>query len=341
MKILAVDDDSLLLELLVLTLSSFGYTEVLTAESGPQALQLIDSLDDSDAQEGEGMFGCILLDIQMPHMDGIELCRQIRSKPAYSRIPIIMITAMSDRSFVDRAFRAGATDYVTKPFETLELESRIRLANILVGEQKKSRETFFSQAVPERKGAARYQMGFDQAITIEGVPNVVDGMIMENYLIQSSKQRPIKCLAAGFKFVQAERAFDLLGANKFYQLLAEIAGGIAYSLRDSECMLSYFGSGIFVCVMNKADAEVLGRAERSLPLVMKDLELWIDGASPIVRMTQPRVRSLASSANTQSLIVETIRSASRLGGFRDRLEVTARRSTMTGLGYNLLNRFST
>ena len=336
MKILAVDDDNLLLELLVMTLSSFGYSQVLTAQSGSQALNLIDALDGSDAEEGEGMFGCILLDIQMPNMDGIELCSRLRSMPAYSRTPIIMITAMSDKSFMDRAFKAGATDYVTKPFDALELESRIRLANILANEQRKALENFFAVSTATSVNDPTNRIGFDEAITIEGVSNIIDCLAMENYLIQLSKQRVFDCLAVGFKFIEAEQAFDTLRADEFYQLLAEIAGGLAYSLRGTDCMISYFGCGIFVCILDKANAGGLGRAESYLPQAIRDLELEIDGRPPTIGMARPTGGSLSSSQNIHSLLVEAIDSASKLGGSRALFGKSPRRARIKALKYNIL-----
>ncbi len=120
MKILAVDDDEILLELLAATLQMLGYAEVTTAGSASDALQIIGA--------EKQPFDCLLFDIQMPEMDGIQLCSIVKSMEPYKQVPVIMITAMTDRSFVDRAFAAGAVDYVTKPFDELELGTRLRIA---------------------------------------------------------------------------------------------------------------------------------------------------------------------------------------------------------------------
>ena len=120
MKILAVDDDPLLLELLEATLAGAGYENVTLANSPREALEIL--------QESLVPFKCILLDIQMPEMDGIELCSRIRRMQHYQTTPILMVTAMTERSFVERAFTAGANDYISKPFDPFELATRLRLA---------------------------------------------------------------------------------------------------------------------------------------------------------------------------------------------------------------------
>src|SRR5215207_4985314 len=70
----------------------------------------------------------ILMDIGMPGVDGVEACRRIRSTKALSAIQIIMVTAHSEVDVLGKSFAAGAIDYVTKPYETVELVARVRCA---------------------------------------------------------------------------------------------------------------------------------------------------------------------------------------------------------------------
>ena len=106
MKVLIVDDDADILEVLSLGLEMSGDHSIETAQSGLQALEKID--------HAVRPFDLFLLDIQMPEMTGVEVCRSIRARPRYQHKPIIMVTAMSDKRHVDDAFAAGATDYVIK-----------------------------------------------------------------------------------------------------------------------------------------------------------------------------------------------------------------------------------
>src|SRR5690606_24256529 len=107
MRILAVDDDKLVLEILSLLVKRAGYPQIETASSAGVALELITAASEP--------YQCILLDIQMPVMDGVEFCDLLRRIPDYADCPIIMVTAMTDKIWMDQAYDAGATDYVTKP----------------------------------------------------------------------------------------------------------------------------------------------------------------------------------------------------------------------------------
>src|SRR6185436_17616312 len=68
----------------------------------------------------------ILLDVLMPGMDGLEVCRKIRENPAWNDIPIIFLSAADDKDLIVRALEAGGVDYVTKPFNHREMLSRVR-----------------------------------------------------------------------------------------------------------------------------------------------------------------------------------------------------------------------
>ncbi|WP_226779150.1 response regulator [Oceaniglobus trochenteri] len=120
MKILAVDDDDSVLQILRVIAERAGYSEIVTVTNAGSALEQIIA--------AQTPFECILLDIQMPVMDGVELCDLIRRIPDYHDCPIIMITAMSDQQYVDQAFAAGATDFVTKPFDVHSLVARLTAA---------------------------------------------------------------------------------------------------------------------------------------------------------------------------------------------------------------------
>ena len=132
-RVLAVDDEPSILELLKTALNALGTYDVSTACSVDDAIQLLERQDKP--------FDCLLLDIQMPDVNGITFCRELRNLTDYRKTPIIMLTAMSDRDYIDRAFAAGATDYLTKPFDLLELRSRLGTAAMLIEEQDRARSS--------------------------------------------------------------------------------------------------------------------------------------------------------------------------------------------------------
>ena len=132
MKILAVDDDEIMLELLATATLAAGYDDVTLATSGVEALQIL--------EESITPFDCFLLDIAMPKMNGIQLCKKIREYKIYDKTPIIMITAITETESAEHAFEAGATDYVAKPFDIFELGHRIKIAETHIEDMQRAQK---------------------------------------------------------------------------------------------------------------------------------------------------------------------------------------------------------
>ncbi|MBQ5443076.1 MAG: response regulator transcription factor, partial [Oscillospiraceae bacterium] len=130
MKILVVDDEQLLVKGIKFNLENEGYT-VDTAFDGATAIELART----------GNYDLIILDLMMPEVDGLNACLRIRE---FSNVPIIMLTARSEDTDKLLGFEYGADDYVTKPFNILELKARIRAllrrANAGAQQQDKGKE---------------------------------------------------------------------------------------------------------------------------------------------------------------------------------------------------------
>ncbi len=112
MKILVVDDEQLLVKGIKFNLQNEGY-EVVTGCDGVEAVEAVSSQN----------IDLVILDLMMPRMDGLEACRRIRE---FSNVPIIMLTAKADDMDKLMGFEHGADDYLTKPFNILELKARVR-----------------------------------------------------------------------------------------------------------------------------------------------------------------------------------------------------------------------
>ncbi len=125
MRILIVDDSEDSRDLTEGALLSAGYTDIVTASSGWEAMKI---LDIGHATEEKPTIDVALLDIVMPEMDGVEACARIRNDSRYGDLPIIMVTSLDDMNSLSNAFVAGATDYVTKPVNRVELIARVRAA---------------------------------------------------------------------------------------------------------------------------------------------------------------------------------------------------------------------
>ena len=114
-NIVVIEDEDAIRDVVAYNLERAGF-EVSTAGNGRDGLQLVrDALPD-----------LVLLDLMLPEIDGIEVCRRLRSDPATARIPVIMLTAKGDEGEIIEGLEAGADDYVTKPFSPRELVARVQ-----------------------------------------------------------------------------------------------------------------------------------------------------------------------------------------------------------------------
>src|SRR6187455_2199646 len=112
--VLIVDDEYSGRETLQSVLEGEGYTLVM-AENGPQAIEKAKTFQPD----------VILLDVMMPGMTGFEVCERIRNDPQVAEIPIIILTALDDRESLLTGLKAGADDFISKPFDRFELRARL------------------------------------------------------------------------------------------------------------------------------------------------------------------------------------------------------------------------
>ncbi len=131
-KILVIDDEKVLVKGIKFNLENEGY-EVEVGYDGEEAVE--------KAQTGN--FDLVILDLMMPKIDGLQACMRIRE---FSTVPIIMLTARSEDADKIIGFESGADDYVTKPFNILELKSRIRaILRRAASTEKKERSSRLTQ----------------------------------------------------------------------------------------------------------------------------------------------------------------------------------------------------
>ncbi len=225
MRILAVDDDPSILEVLDATLNALDGHTVKTAHSGAHALRMLDG--DSER------FDCLLVDIQMPEMNGIDLCREVRARNAYGRVPILMLTAMSQRTYIAEAFRAGASDYITKPFDLIDLRTRLSAAL-----RDKRRE----------EHAEVRRADVDAPIEVRGVSRVLGHSEYENYVLQVSQSLGSRSSVVAIKIAGIDVHFATLDADRFEAMIAHVARVISKLTRQNGHVISYRGHGIFLCI---------------------------------------------------------------------------------------------
>jgi len=112
--LLVVDDEEDIIELVSYNLRRQGY-EISTARSGEEALETLRHLEPD----------LVILDLLMPGMGGLDVCRVLRARPQTADLPIVMLTARGEEADVVKGLEAGADDYVTKPFSAPVLQARI------------------------------------------------------------------------------------------------------------------------------------------------------------------------------------------------------------------------
>ena len=117
-KIVIIEDDPGIRTVLRLALKGAGFTDVIAEERGDNGLKIV-------LRERPALF---ILDLMLPGMDGLAVCREIRRTPAVAATPIVMLSAKSTEEDIVRGLELGADDYVTKPFSKAVLIARVRAA---------------------------------------------------------------------------------------------------------------------------------------------------------------------------------------------------------------------
>lgn len=116
MKILLVDDSSTMRRIQMNTLKSIGYEDVVQAEDGQDALNKLKENPDVKL---------VLLDWNMPNMNGIDCLKAIKANPTTKPIPVMMVTSEAEKSKIIEAIQSGASNYLVKPFEADALKEKI------------------------------------------------------------------------------------------------------------------------------------------------------------------------------------------------------------------------
>lgn len=273
MRILAVDDDALILELLTTTLGANGFSSVVTAGNAREAAEII--------MKAKEPFDCFLLDIVMPEVTGIELARWIRRFPHYQSAPILMITSMQEKSYIDAAFRAGASDYVTKPFDPVEVVTRVRLAERQFISNRQVRESNLQIKALNAQIEDHYRVALADPITLEDVDGLIDYMALQNYLLQLSRGDFFATSVLAMYIVDVGDIYARCSASLFRDVLADVAECALSALAQTECIMAYAGNGAFAGVVAFADSYDFDEIELMINVLIERRELTDDKMAPL------------------------------------------------------------
>ena len=250
--ILVVDDTPANLKVMVQTLTDEGY-EVSTAISGERALKQI----------FYDLPNLILLDIQMPGLDGFEICKKLKENPETKDIPIIFMTAFSDIESIVKGFKLGAVDYITKPFKVVEVLARVK-THIHLQQLRKNLEKEVTKKTNELTKALE------------------DLKISQAQLIQQEKMSALGELMAGI----AHELNNPISAifNNSYHLEAYIKDILHFLF-------------LYQKYYPNPDKEIMKNAEEiDLDFLVKDLPNLITS----MKLGSERIRSLSTSLRTFS-----------------------------------------
>ena len=250
MRILAVDDDPIILGLIPRIAAEVGCADTTISSSGAQALSIL--------EQSVQPYDCLLLDINMPGIDGIELCGRIRQIAAYRETPIIMLTAMKDLDHLDRAFHAGASDYISKPFDVIAFGTCLRTVQdkILQAQMQPA-----ADAAPTKTAAPEAEAGgwiVPAPGSIAGVESLIEHAALQNYLTRLSG---VTLSGAYALAVEVERNAGLAEGPV---ALAPVVAAISAAFTKQPCVLSYADDGRFIVVSNSANLPDPSALERAI-----------------------------------------------------------------------------
>jgi DNA-binding response OmpR family regulator len=244
MKILVVDDDPFILELFPEIFELADLTDIHTAVGGPEALELI-------ASEKQP-FDCFVLDVDMPEMDGIELCRRIRALPGHDMTPILMLTARTDAVSIESAFAARANDYISKPFNLKDVYNRIRVAERL-SEAAKTVVTIDALDISDENPIGTHPFDLAEKLYFSNVDRLILSFSLGNYLTQLDRKTLNGCKVFCVSLDSAEQVYETTTSADFAKLLSDLGESIYSVVESQHLLMSYVGNGQFICINRETE----------------------------------------------------------------------------------------
>lgn len=231
MRILAVDNDPVVIETLVQLLLAHTEHDVIAAMTAQAALEVIDSPKVAD-------FDCILMDVAFAEYDGYTLLKQIRSRRAYENAPIMVLTAKAGKDHIDAAFAAGASDYMTKPFEVGALLGRLALLTAAQSQPKVD----LDQTAP----AFDAPVALSTPLRVFDAPNFIELPALENYAKQLSRATLYGSSAYAFAIRDVKTLHASLSPFDFHSMINDVADAVGAEMRECQTLIAYAGDGVFV-----------------------------------------------------------------------------------------------
>ncbi|MBF0456261.1 MAG: diguanylate cyclase [Nitrospirae bacterium] len=266
MLILIVEDSKDISLLLNRYLEEMGYNDILLAYSAEEAVDIL-GLNKANGSINKGV-ELILMDIDLPGLDGIGACQKIKFNQWYKDIPIIMITADNSTASLEQAFKAGAIDYITKPVKMIELRARVGSALSLKQEMdsRKTREKELEGLTRQLKEANRILTNLSY---IDGLTGVANRRYFDKYSDQEWKKAFrehyfISVIIVDIDFFK--HLNDTEGHPAGDECLSRVAGALSDAMRRPGDFIARYGGEEFVSVLPNTTldgAAIIGETMRT------------------------------------------------------------------------------
>lgn len=321
MGILIVDDSADARLLLESFLKKAGYGDITLAESADEALKYLDT----DGAEGIDL---ILMDILMPGMDGVEVCRIIKEDNRFLDIPIVMVTAKAEGADLKSAFDAGAVDYVTKPVKKIEFLTRIRSVLKLKDEtdKRKARER---DLVEMTQKLDRANQRLDYLSYMDELTDIANRRYFEEHFDQEWKRagRYSKHLSLIMIDIDLFKNYnDTYGHKGGDVCLRKVATALKHTLKRPGDFVARYGGEEFVAVLPDTDITGAGVVAESMRSDVRSLGIEHNGNPDVGEVTISLGVASTVPGNgkitPETLVIEADRAMYRAKqGGRNRVEV--------------------
>lgn len=241
MRIVCVDDDPIFTAVMSEYLRELGYNEVQTF-SDPLVVARM-------AAQGAIGADVFLLDLEMPGMTGAELCGALRASPAHRSTPIIMVSSVKERERVRGALATGASDFLNKPLDQLELRARLTMVERILTERQ--RNVALEAAIDDLRDEPEFTFGFQDAVLPNAEDGVVDYLFLENEMMSLGWSALPGTSVICLRLQNAGWAYANLDRVDYVDFLSEAAELILSALPAARYRLAYAGSGDFLAVLDR------------------------------------------------------------------------------------------
>lgn len=257
MRIVCVDDDPIFLAVMTEYLRELGYREV-QAFGDPLVVARM-------AAEGGLAADVFLLDLEMPGMTGAELCGKLRESDAYRKTPIIMVSSVKERERVRGALSTGASDFLNKPLDQLELRARLSMVQGILAERRRNQA--LEATIDDLREEPDFAFRFEDPVLPNAEDGVVDYLLLENELMSLGWSTLPGTSVVCMRLNNAGWAYANLDRVDYFDFLSEAAELILAALPAARYRLAYAGGGDFLALLD--------RPSRPDPV---ELQLALDGA---------------------------------------------------------------